>query len=107
MEIMETDYKKSMSYKTAQKRIKDIKGFYVHLLIYIFINAAILILNTQDTGFFEGLSDLSNYSTLFFWGIGLFAHWASVFGPNFIFGKKWEEKKIKEIMDKDKKQIWK
>ncbi|QYA26852.1 2TM domain-containing protein [Gramella sp. MT6] len=104
---METDYRKSMSYKSAQKRIKDIKGFYVHLLVFIFINAAIFIMNTQDTGLLDGLTEITNYATLFFWGIGLFAHWASVFGPNFIFGRKWEERKIKELMDQDKKQIWK
>ena len=104
---MQPDYKKSMSYKSAQKRIKDIKGFYVHLLVFVFINTAIFIVTTMDAGFFKGLTEISNYSTIFFWGIGLFAHWASVFGPNFIFGKKWEEKKIKELMDQDKKQIWK
>ena len=104
---MEPDYKKKLSYKSAQKRVKDIKGFFVHLLVYIFINTAIFIIITKDQGLLEGLTEFGNYSTMFFWGIGLVAHWASVFGPNFIFGKKWEEKKIREIMDQDKKQIWK
>lgn len=104
---MERDYKKEYSYKAAQKRVKDIKGFYVHLLVYIFINTAILIVTTKDTGLIDGLSEISNYSTIFFWGIGLLAHWASVFGPNIFFGKSWEEKKIKELMDQDKKQLWK
>ncbi|MDX1762074.1 MAG: 2TM domain-containing protein [Christiangramia sp.] len=104
---MERDYKKEYSYKAAQKKVKDIKGFYVHLLVYIFVNAAIFIVSTHDTGFIDGLSEISNYSIIFFWGIGLLAHWASVFGPNFLFGKSWEEKKIKELMDQDKKQLWK
>ena len=104
---METNYKENISYKAAQKRVKDIKGFYVHLLVYIFINTGIFIVITQDSGFIAGLSNIANYSTIFFWGIGLFAHWASVFGPSFMFGKKWEEKKIKELMERDKKQIWK
>ena len=104
---MEKNYKENISYQAAQKRVKDIKGFYIHLVVYIFINAAIFAVSTQDEGFINGLSNLYNYSTIFFWGIGLFAHWASVFGPNFIFGKKWEEKKIKELMEQDKKQIWK
>lgn len=95
------------NYKTAQKKVKAIKGFYTHLTVFIFINVAILIVNTQDAGLIQGLSDISNYSTMFFWGIGLVAHWASVFGSNLIFGKKWEEKKIKELMEKDKKQLWK
>ena len=104
---METNYKESISYKAAQKRVKDIKGFYIHLLVYLFINTGIFIVTTQNEGILEGLGNLSNYTTIFFWGIGLFAHWASVFGPNFIFGKKWEEKKIKELMAQDKKQLWK
>lgn len=104
---MEKDYKKEYSYKAAQKKVKEIKGFYVHLLIYLVINVAIFIMVTRDSGFLEGLGNISNYSTLFFWGIGVVAHWASVFAPNFIFGKKWEEKKIKKIMEQDKKQIWK
>lgn len=107
MEIMETNYKQNIRYKAAQKRVKDIKGFYVHLTVYIFINIAIFIVNARGDGFIEGLTDISNYSTVFFWGIGIIAHWASVFGPNFLFTKKWEEKKIKEIMEQDKKKIWK
>lgn len=104
---METDYKQQMSYRAAQKRVKDIKGFYVHLLIYLVINIAIFVVVSRYQGFFEALGNISNYSTLFFWGIGLLWHWFGVFGPNYILGKKWEEKKIKELMDKDKKQIWK
>lgn len=104
---METNYKNKISYRSAQKRVKDIKGFYVHLVVYLFVNTAILIVSTRDEGFLKGLGELSSYSTVFFWGIGLFAHWASVFGPDFIFGKKWEERKIKDLMEKDKKQLWK
>jgi hypothetical protein len=42
-----------------------------------------------------------NYSTVFFWGIGLFFHWFGVFGKNLLFSKSWEERKIKEYMDKE------
>jgi len=104
---MEKNYKNNISYQAAQKRVKDIKGFYIHLVVYLFVNVAIFMVSTQDEGFINSLSRLSNYSTLFFWGIGLFAHWASVFGPSILFGKEWEERKIKELMDRDKKQIWK
>lgn len=98
--------KNSLQYKNAQKRVKDIKGFYVHLLVYLFINIAIFIVSTRDEGFINGLANIWNYSTAFFWGIGLFAHWASVFGPNVLLGKDWEERKIKELMDKEKKKTW-
>ncbi len=103
---METDYKKEYSYKKAQKRVKEIKGFYTHLAVYIVVNAAIFILITRGSGIVEGLSNIMNYSTPFFWGIGLTAHWASVFGTNFIFNKNWEEKKIKELMQQESKKKW-
>ncbi|MCP9200055.1 2TM domain-containing protein [Gramella sp. GC03-9] len=106
MEIMESDYKKRMSYKEAQKKVESIKGFYTHLVVFLFINAAIFIVTTQDEGFINGLTNISNYSTIFFWGIGLFAHWASVFGSSLFFGRDWEERKTREIMDRDKRKTW-
>jgi len=45
-------------------------------------------------------------ATPFFWGIGLLVHGLSVFGRNLLFNSDWEEKKIKELMDKDKNQKW-
>lgn len=98
--------KNSPQYRNALKKVKDIKGFYVHLVVYLFINIAILIVSTRDEGLLNGLTHIWNYSTAFFWGIGLFAHWASVFGPNIFLGRDWEERKIKELMDKDKKKTW-
>ena len=43
-----------------------------------------------------------NFAVWFFWGIGLVGHWLGVFGKNIVFSKHWEERKIKEFMDKDK-----
>ena len=42
----------------------------------------------------------------FFWGIGVFFHALGTFGLGNIMSKKWEEKKIEELMEKeeDKKQ---
>lgn len=104
---METNYKDSIRYKSAQKRMRDIKGFYTHLAVYLLVNTAIFMVSTMNQGFLEALTRWNNYTTFFFWGIGLFAHWASVFGPNLMFGRDWEEKKIREIMEKDNKQLWK
>jgi hypothetical protein len=52
----------------------------------------------QGANFWEWQS----FSTLGFWGIGLLGHWFSVFGRDIFFGKNWEEKKIQELMEKDK-----
>ena len=103
---MERTEKEDFRYRSAKKKVKDIKGFYTHLLVYLFVNIAILIVSTRQEGLWEGLDDTSNYYTAFFWGIGVVAHWASVFGPNIFLGKDWEERKIRELMDRDQQKRW-
>jgi hypothetical protein len=44
--------------------------------------------------------------TAFFWGIGLLAHGLSVFVPNWIMGQNWEDRKIKEFIEKEKANKW-
>ena len=89
-------------YLEAKKRVKEIKGFYVHLLVYICVNALIIFLNFRDLEPGESYFHWSNFLTLIFWGIGLAAHALGVFLPNYILGKNWEEKKIRELMEKYK-----
>lgn len=90
------------NYKKALKQVKKIKGFYVHLLIYLVISGMILGVNMYYTKPPESIFRLQNFSTLFFWGIGILAHAVSVFIPQLTFTKAWEEKKIKEIMERHK-----
>lgn len=101
-----SNFNDKIRYEQALKRVKRIKGFYTHLLVYIVINIMIVIVNVQDLDKGESYFQLKNFVTLFFWGIGLLAHGLSVFGPEFFMGKNWEEKKIREIMEKDKKRNW-
>ncbi|GAB2777202.1 2TM domain-containing protein [Salinimicrobium soli] len=96
----------TIQYEAAKRRVKKIRGFYIHLTVYIIINIFLFIVGTWDEGIIAGMQDLSNYATAFFWGIGLLAHGAGVFAPDFFFGKKWEEKKIRELMEKEKRQHW-
>ena len=102
---MENFSREDYRYRTAKKKVKEIKGFYTHLVVYLFVNIAILVVSTREEGLWEGLDEWNNYLTAFFWGIGLIAHWASVFGPNIFLGKDWEERKIRELMDKEQ-QKW-
>ena len=95
-------FEQQSRYKIAKKRVEEEKGFYKHLTAYIIINVFLTLINSDfiDEGFSNWL-DWNLYFTAFFWGIGLFFHWIKVFKPNIIFNKQWEERKIKEIMDKD------
>nr|WP_321223049.1 2TM domain-containing protein [uncultured Psychroserpens sp.] len=93
-------WEKEEAYLRAQKKVKAIMGFYWHLASYIIINIFIIIVITSNG---VGLFSFGTWSTAIFWGIGLFFHFVGVYGPNFFFGKNWEQRKIKELMDKDEK----
>ncbi len=83
-------------YQEAKKRVEEIKGFYFHLISYIVINAVLVVINL-----------LTSPEYLWFiwpiigWGVGLLIHAFTVFGN--VMGKAWEERKIKEILEKDKR----
>ena len=102
----ESSLEKIERLERAKHRVKKIKGFYSHLLVYVVINIMIVVINVQNLGPGESYFQYKNFFTLFFWGLGLTVHGLSVFLPNMILGKNWEERKIKEIMDRDNKN-WK
>lgn len=93
-------------FQEAVKRVKRIKGFYTHAIVYVVINIMIVIINVQDLKSGESYFKYENFFTAFFWGIGLLAHGLSVFVPTLIMGKNWEERKIKELMEKEKNNKW-
>jgi hypothetical protein len=66
----------------------------------------IVIVNIQDLEPGESYFQFNNFKTALFWGIGLLAHALSVFMPSMIMGKNWEERKIKELMDREKNNKW-
>jgi hypothetical protein len=94
-------------YELAYKRVKRIKSFRVHAFVYLLVNAFIIVssYSRSELGS-EIFLRWETFSTALFWGIGLVAHGMSVFGRDLFFGADWEERKIKEFMDKDKSQKW-
>jgi len=81
----------------AKKRVKKVKEFYGHLIIYICVNSFLIIVNL--------LNSESGYWFLFpaiGWGIGVLSHAANTF--NFIpfLNKDWENRKIKQYMDEER-----
>ena len=95
-------------YERAQKKMKDIKGFYTHLTVYLIINTFLVL---AQMGIFSGsLSHVGFpiwgfFTTPFFWGIGVFFHGLYVFQHKFSFFRNWEERKIKEYMEKDDEEF--
>ncbi|WP_324068711.1 MAG: 2TM domain-containing protein [Flavobacterium sp.] len=95
-----------IKYQEALKRVKKIKGFYTHAIVYVIINIMIVIINIQSLNEGETYFQFKNFMTAFFWGIGLLAHGLSVFVPNWIMGQNWEDRKIKEFIEKEKANKW-
>ena len=75
-----------IKYQEALKRVKKIKGFYTHAIVYVFVNIMIVFLNVKNLDPGETYFQFKNFMTAFFWGIGLVAHGLSVFVPNWIMG---------------------
>lgn len=91
----------------AEKRVKDIKGFYTHLMIYLVVNLVLLFIQLVQFNFEFGdfyITVFGYLSTPFFWGIGLLFHGLYVFQHKLKFFKNWEERKIREYMDKDEEE---
>lgn len=107
---MEQNFLQEQNYIRAKKRVKAIKGFYIHLLVFILINifiSGVIIFGLIQSGYtlVDTFSNFGVYSTWVFWGIGMFFHWLGVFGfKTFALGKDWEEKKIKELMEKEERR---
>ncbi|MEO8235855.1 MAG: 2TM domain-containing protein [Flavobacterium sp.] len=97
-----------VKYEQAFKRVKRIKGFYVHFLVYLLVNASIICGNYFGNHRSENeiFWSWETFSTAFFWGIGLLAHGMSIFGRNIFFGDNWEERKIQELIEKENKEKW-
>lgn len=83
-------------YKLAKKRVEKLKGFYIHLGFYILMAPVFIFLNyISRAGFPWALFPIVG------WGIGVLGHAADTFSYNPFFGKDWEARKIREMMDKE------
>jgi hypothetical protein len=84
------------AYDNARRKVKELRGFYNHLIAYAMINMFLIIINV--------LTSPGNwwfYWVTIFWGFGLAWHGISVYSNRGLFSKEWEDRKMKEYMDKE------
>jgi 2TM domain/Histidine kinase len=87
----------AVAYERAWRKVRAIRAFYKHATIYVIVIAALCVINL-----------LKSPSKLWFlyaaagWGAGLLLHGAAVWGKSFWLGHEWEEKKIAQIMVREK-----
>ncbi len=92
---MENKYIEEQRYLKAKKRVKEIKGFYVHLAVFLLNTPLIITVNLLVSPYFHWF-----WFSVLGWGAAIGIH-AFVTFNGALFGKDWEERKIKELMNKN------
>ena len=93
MEIQKYNNQENAYYK-AKKRVEEIKGFYGNLLSYCLVIPFLAFINYQTSWSFQWF-----WFPMLGWGMGIVFHAFGVFG----YGKSWEERKIREIMEQEER----
>lgn len=100
--VMETNHTSEANlYLKAQKRVEDIKGFYGNLGSYVIVITGLAILNIVTSP-----QHLWFIYPAIGWGLGVLVHGMSVFNYMPFMGRDWEERKIRELLEKDKTDKW-
>lgn len=90
--------KEDEKYLKAKRKVQNLRSFYRHLIVYISVNIFLFMINlVSDPGSWWFIYPLGG------WGIGILIHGFSTFTDK-NFGVDWEERKIKEYMEKDNKK---
>jgi hypothetical protein len=87
------------AYRRAKERVTQLRNFYTHAAVYVIVNLGLFLIDVLDSG-----GDYWFYWPLLGWGIGLGAHAAQVFLFGNAFGSGWEERKTREIMERERQR---
>jgi 2TM domain-containing protein len=93
-DIME-DLRDDLRYQEARRHVHQLRGFYTHALVYVLVNAGLFAFHLA-----AGPGWIWFGWATFGWGIGLLAHAVSVFAFGGWLGPRWEERKIREYLDR-------
>lgn len=86
------------AYQRARRKVGQIRGLYVHVTVYCIVIAGLFLINL-----------FSGRPWWFFWpaigwGIGLAFHAFGVYGTDALFGADWEERKTRELMERERQR---
>ncbi|MEO2052652.1 MAG: 2TM domain-containing protein [Allomuricauda sp.] len=82
-------------YLRAKERVRLVKEFYSNATAYVIIIPLLVYLNYRTTSFPWSIFPAVG------WGIGLVGHYMAATGRNPILGKDWEDRKIREFMNRE------
>ena len=93
----EAHYQESL--RVARKRVKEIRGFYISASMYAVIIPILWVINLST-----GTRLWAQWATIG-WGLGLVVQGLTVFAGRSFFGTEWEQKKVDEIMAREKLKV--
>ena len=100
---MNTTPEEEKLYKEARKRVRRKKSYYSAIISYFAVGTFLTFLNWYT----QRDEDTIHWWVIwvwFGWGIGMFFYTISFFKSGVVFGQDWEDRKIKEEMEKMKRQ---
>ncbi len=103
--------KSETKYERATKRVKALKGFYNHLKIFLIGNGVLLLIQSGwlHTWLPDGFPTEDYYfdwvgPNLLIWFLILLVHFILLHRNKWAFTKKWEERQIRRLMEKESKE---
>ena len=93
----------------ASKRVKELKGFYRHIMVFLVVNGFFYLMKSGVLTPFmpEGFPTEHYYydwinANVLIWGFILAVHAVITFRSKLPFIKKWEERQIQKYMEEDR-----
>lgn len=80
----------------AKRRLAAVKGFYIHLFVFVLVVAGLVVINWLTGGPWWALGVFLG------WGIGVLAHGFAVMGHRSKSLADWEKRKLEQFMDEDR-----
>ncbi len=88
----------NQAYERAHKRVEELRGFYMHLLMYVAVSLGLFFIDLLSPGgpwFFWPVIG---------WGIFVVVHGVSLLMEGTLLGDRWEERKIRQFMARDRER---
>lgn len=97
--IMYPEDLENSKYVRAVERVEKLKEFYQNLASYVIVIPFLIFINIYFSPGFHWF-----WFPAIGWGIGIIFHWLEANNYNVFLGRNWEERKIKEMMEEERKR---
>ncbi|HEU5440080.1 MAG TPA: 2TM domain-containing protein [Ktedonobacterales bacterium] len=93
---MDNDNQQLQRYERARARVKQLRNLYIHAGVFVLVNLQLLVVNLVTNA-----QSLWFYWPLLTWSVVLAAHAIIVLGTAGSLATHWEQRKIRELMERD------